>query len=138
MPTGKVYAHHIHCGLQAKRWPGQNLSSGEGQSSEATTRREKLSLLLSGKKICSFLDQYCYKNIYSLSLSLFLSLSLSPSLLLYSLTFPPHQILAGASDRLLGDLQLIRDTSKYRYLSGTKQTTNDEQMYSEVLKSMMV
>ena len=61
-----------------------------------------------------------------------LSLSLSPSISL------PPQLLAGASERLLGDLQLVRDPSKYRYLVGTKHTANDDHMYSEVLKSMMV
>ena len=51
IPTGKVYAHHVHCGLQTKRWPGQNIPSGEGKSCEATTRREELSLLLSSKEL---------------------------------------------------------------------------------------
>ena len=65
--------------------------------------------------------------------------SLSLSLFSFSLSFPlPPQLLAGASERLLGDLQLVRDPSKYCYLVGTKHTTNDEHMYSEVLKSMMV
>ena len=131
--TGKVYAHHVHCGLQAERRPGQNIPSGEGQSCEATTRGEKLSLLLSSKKLVwSF--QWQEQNYYS-NFALFSLFFLS-----FSLSLPPlsPQLLAGASDRLLGDLQLVRDPSKYRYLSGTKHTANDEHMYSEVLKSMMV
>jgi hypothetical protein len=101
------------------------------------------------KKLWLFLEWIRYNNIALLFCSLLDPLSpssfpslppslpppLSPSFFLSPL---PPQLLVGASDRLLGELQLVRDTSKYSYLSGTKHTASDEQMYSEVLKSMMV
>ena len=80
--TGKVYAHHIHCGFQAKRRPGQNVPSGEGKSCEATARREKLPLLLSSRNF----DFSIVKEVFQHA-SLSVSLSLSPSLSL-SLSLP--------------------------------------------------
>ena len=130
MHTGQIHAYNIHCWLQTQGRPCPNLPSGEGQSCEVTTRREKFPLFLS-RNFNSTL--HSYKAFFSLFSSLSLSLSLS-------LTHTQHnpQLLAGASDRLIGDLQLVRDPSKYRYLSGSNRTATDEHMYSEVLKSMMV
>ena len=86
--------------------------------------------------------------LLSLSLSPFSSLCFLRSLPLpapsLSLSLPCiHQLLAGADDRLLKELQLEKDPSKYRYLTGSGTTaaslsSSDDKIFADVLKAMTV
>ena len=85
---------------------------------------------------------YCPIIVSALSLSP-LSLSLSLSLSLLSSPLHLYQLLAGGDDKLLKQLQLEKDPSKYRYLVGSSPTasslaSSDEKLFEDVSRAMTV